>query len=147
MSEKDRDLRIHVSSWVLSNDRKLDSSWNVDWTLPRWRHDMTSSAHLMSMIGQLTFRSGMLPASPPRVMRASRRLIPEANDTDNTQKSPSPVAYGQHNQSRSHKYRGSTQALLGECGWGDHLTNLMLPVKYVLQLWTYLWYPTWQRST
>lgn len=30
--------------------------------------DMTSSAYLMSMIGQLTCRSGMLPASSPWVL-------------------------------------------------------------------------------
>ena len=32
--------------------------------------DMTSSAYLMSMIGQLTCRSGMLPASSPWVLKA-----------------------------------------------------------------------------
>lgn len=52
--------------------------------------DMTSSAHLMSMIGQLTCRSGILPASSPWVLTAASEQRPTTQMTSG--EAPSPVA-------------------------------------------------------
>lgn len=43
--------------------------------------DMTSSAYLMSVIGQLTCRSGMLPASSPWVLNAVSEQRPTTQMT------------------------------------------------------------------